>query len=169
MINNIKKTLRDKKGFTLIELLIYMSLLSGFLIVITELFASILNVKLESEATSAVEQDGRYILTRLSNDISKSSSISAPGSLGSTTSSLVMAVSGITYTYSLNGNNFQITNNLGINNLNSSESNISAVSFQKIGNPGGKETIKIGFTITSATSRTGGPETRVFQTTIGRR
>ena len=158
-----------KKGFTLVELLIYMSLLSGFLIVITELFASILDVKLESEATSAVEQDGRYILTRLSNDISKSSSISTPGSLGSTTTSLVMVVSGVTYTYSLNGNNLQITNNLGTNSLNSSESNVSAVNFQKIGNPGGKETIKINFNIASITSRTGGPETRMFQTTIGRR
>jgi type II secretory pathway pseudopilin PulG len=161
--------MKKSKGFTIVELLIYMALLSGFLIVITEIFASIMDVKLESDATSAVEQDGRYILTRLSYDIPQSTSIGTPTTLGSTASSLVMVVSGITYTYSINGNNLQLNNNLGSNNLNSTESKISNLSFQKIGNSGGKETIKFSFTVTSAAVRPGGAETRTFNTTIGRR
>lgn len=161
--------IKKSKGFTIIELLIYVALLSGFLIVITDIFASIMEVKLESSATSAVEQDGRYILSRLGGDISQSTSITTPGALGSTTNNLVMVVSGITYTYSLNGNDFQLVNNLGTNILNSSESKISNLSFQKIGNPGGKETIKLSFTVTSSTVRPSGPEVRTFSTTIGRR
>ena len=157
------------RGFTIVELLIYMALLSGFLIITTELFASIMDVKLESEAVSSAEQDGRYILTRLSHDIPQSSSITTPNTLGSTATSLVMIVSGVTYTYSVNGENLQLANNLGTNNLNSTESKISNVSFQKIGNVGGKETIKLSFTVTSSSVRNSGPEVRTFNTTVGRR
>ena len=164
IINN-----KQIKGFTIVELLIYMGLLAGFLVIITELFASIMDVKLESNATSSVEQDGRYILTRLAYDIPKSSSITTPTSLGNTSSSLVLVVSGVTYTYSLVGSNLQLVNNLGTNNLNTSESGISNISFQKIGNVGGKETIKLNFTVTSSTIRNSGPEVRTFSTTIGRR
>lgn len=168
-ITSSKKTCNRKGGFTIVELLIYMALLSGFLIITTELFASIMDVKLESESVSSVEQDGRYILTRLAYDIPQSSSITTPNTLGSTTTSLVMVISGITYTYSINGDNLQLVNNLGTNNLNSTESKISDVSFRKIGNAGGKETIKLNFTVTSATTGNTGPEVRTFNTTIGRR
>jgi type II secretory pathway component PulJ len=169
-IYNLQFTIyKYRKGFTIVELLIYMALLSGFLIVMTELFASIMDVKLESNAVSSVEQDGRYILTRLAYDIPRSSAITTPSTLGSTTGSLVMVISGVTYTYSVVNGNLEITNNLGTNNLNSSESIISNVSFRKIGNAGGKETIKLNFDITSATVRNAGPEVRTFSTTIGRR
>jgi type II secretory pathway component PulJ len=169
IVNCKLKIVNSRRGFTIVEMLIYMGLLSSFLIVLTELFASIMDVKLESEATSSVEQDARYILSRLSYDIPQSSTISTPSGLGSTSSSLIMVVSGVTYTYSVNGNDFQITNNLGVNSLNSTESKISNISFQKIGNPGGKETVKIGFTITSSTVKASGAEVRTFATTIGRK
>ena len=160
-------------GFTLIEIIIYMALLSIFLLTLTDIFTSILDVQLESDATSAVEQDGRYILARMAYDIPRATDISTPPQIGQTRSNLIMTIAGVTtYEYAENGGNLQLINDLGTNNLNSSESTLSNLSFQRIANsavPGTKDTIKIQFTITSKTTRTGGPETKIFQTTIGRR
>ena len=162
----------SSKGFTLIEIIIYMALLSIFLLTLTDIFVSILDVQLESDATSAVEQDGRFILSRMAFDIPRATDISTPPQIGQTRSNLKMTIGVETYEYAESGGNLQLINDLGTNNLNSSESTISSPSFQRIANtavPGTKDTIKIQFTITSKTVRTGGPETRIFQTTVGRR
>ena len=57
-----------KKAFTLIELLIYMSLVGLFLVVLTNMLATILETQTESAAASLVDIDSRYILARLSYD-----------------------------------------------------------------------------------------------------
>lgn len=165
----MKKILNLSKGFTIVELLIYMGLLSIFLLVLTDIFTSILEVRTESEAVSSVEQDGRFLLARFSYDINRASSITTPLAVGDISNNLVMVIAGVSYSYNLNSGNLQITNNLGTDNLNSSESNITNLSFQKLGNTGGKETIKMQFTVNSNTQRNKGYENRTFQTTIGRR
>lgn len=157
------------KGFTIVEFLIYMGLLSIFLIVLTNVFVSIFDVKSESEATSAVQQDGRYILQRLIYDVSRASSISTPGSYGLSTTNLVLNMSGVEYTYSISGNNLQLVNNLGANKLNSSNTIVSGITFQKIGNTVENETVQIDFSLSSVADPNGGVETRSFQTTVARR
>lgn len=158
-----------QKGFTLVEMLIYMGLMAGFLLVLTDVLVAILDVKTESAATSSVEQDGRYITARFAYDVAQATSISQPPSLGATGEILTMVVGGNTYTYSLSGTNLQLVNNLGTNNLNSSESKVSGLTFQRLGNIGGKDTIKVTYILTSSTTRIGGSETRTFTTTVGRR
>ena len=153
------------RGSTLIEMIIYMGLLSILLVILTNMFASILDVRTESEATSSVQQDGRFLLSRLSYDINRATSISAPLNLGDTSGNLSMTIGATTYTYSLVGGNLQ----LGTDNLNSSESSVSNLSFRKVGNSGGKDNIKIHFTLTSKTQRSSGNEVRDFDLTVGRR
>ena len=160
------------RGFTLVEILLYMGLLAILLVVLTEILVSILAVKIESEATSSVEQDSRFILSRMVYDISRATDISFPPQIGQTRSNLKMTVGGFLYEYAENGGNLQLINDLGTNNLNSSETTISNPSFQRIANtavPDTKDTIKIQFTITSKTTRSQGPETKTFTTTVGRR
>jgi len=158
-----------KKGFTLVELILYMALMAIFLIILTEIFVSILEVKKESEAVSAVEQDGRFLLSRFNHDLNRATSVSTPATLGDSSSSLVLVIGGDTFTYSLSSGNLQITNTNGTDNLNSSGSTISNVSFQRIGPSGGEPTIKITYTVTSATERVGGAETKTFNTSVGLR
>ena len=158
-----------KPGFTLVELLIYMALLSIFLITLTGIFVNIMEVQLESDATSAVDQDGRFILSRLAYDINRANSISIPPQIGQTRSNLRMDIGGETYEYSESAGSLQLRNNFGTDIINGSDTTVSNISFQKIGNAGGKETIKIQFTITSTTQRPSGPETKTFTTTIGLR
>ncbi|MFA5933460.1 MAG: prepilin-type N-terminal cleavage/methylation domain-containing protein [Microgenomates group bacterium] len=161
--------MKKQKGFTLVEMLIYMGLMAGFLLVLTDVLVAILDVKAESAATSSVQTDGRFITARLAYDVALATSISQPATLGASGGTLTMVVGGNTYTYSLNGTNLQLVNNLGTNNLNSSESQVSGLTFQRLGNTGGKDTIKVTYTLTSATTRVAGSEVRTFTTTVGRR
>lgn len=161
--------MKFKKGFTLVEMLIYMGLLGILLIALTDLFVAILGVKLESESNSFIEQDGRYILARLSNDVSMASSISVPSSLGSSGSSLSLVINGSTYIYTISAGNLQMVDNIGTVNLNSSETSITNLNFQKIGNVGGKETVRMDLTLESKIERNTGKDTKSFKTTFGRR
>ena len=163
------KLIRKSQGVSYIELLLYMGLLSIFLLLITNIFISILDVQAESQSTSSVEQGGRFLISRLSYDMNRADLVTTPTSLGQTTNSLSLNIGGVSYTYSLSGSNLQLVNNNGTDSLNDSETSISNISFQRLGNSGGKDTIKIQFTITSRTVRSKGSETKTFQTTVGRR
>ncbi|MEI6532826.1 MAG: prepilin-type N-terminal cleavage/methylation domain-containing protein [Candidatus Roizmanbacteria bacterium] len=154
-------------GFTLIELLIYMGILSIFLIILTDVFVSILGVKLESSSYSSVEQDGRYIMNRLSYDIHRATSITTPSSPGQSTSSLALVIGGINYTYNLNSNNLVLTSNSISNTLNSNLSRVNNIQFQRIGNVGGKNTIHVVFTVTSTIQPKSGPVQKNYEISSG--
>lgn len=159
----------EKRGFTLIEMIIYMSVLSVFLVVLTDIFVSALDVQTESEATSAVYQNGHFLISRLMYDVNRAQSIAIPASLGEETTSLQITINGISYTYSLSSGTINLINDYGINNLNSFNTVISDLSFRRLGNLGGKNNIRVSFTIQSKTERSGGPEVKTFQTTVGLR
>lgn len=159
--------MKQKHGFTIIELLIYMGILTIFLVVMTEIFLSSLDVQLSSEATSAVSQDGRFILARLAHDVGRAETITMPSSLGGTANTLQILIDGITYTYDVAGGVFTLTNNFGTNPLQSYSSSVSGFTVTRLGNVDGKESARMGFTITSETGLSKGPETRTFETTVG--
>lgn len=155
-------------GFSLVELMIVMGLLSIMLMVITDMFTSVLNVQTESESNAAVSQDGRFILARLSYDVNRAVSISTPATLGGSGSSLAIVIGGTTYTYALSGGNLQLTNIFGTNNMNSSETTISNFSVQRLGTAA-KDTVRISFTVTGVATPDQGAKTETYTTTVGRR
>lgn len=158
-----------RKGFTLIELVLYMGMMSILVGVLGMIFATIVDVQLESEAASSVDQDGRYILSKLLYDTKSATTIVEPSDPGETSSTLQMNINGVGYTYSVNaGGNLQVVNNYGSNTLNGFDSQVSNVSFQRIGNGSGSDTLRFNFTVTSRTQRPSGPESRDFQTTLSR-
>lgn len=158
-----------RAGSTIIEMLIYMGILTVLLSVLMVMFSSIIGVQLESKATSSVDQDSRYILARLAYDMQSATEIASP-SAGMTDSTLKIQVNSIDYIYSLSGTNLQITDNNDTNVLNSTDTNISDVSFRRIGNGDDDDTIRISFTVTSKTRKITGTqyETKTFTTTLGR-
>lgn len=158
-----------QRGFTVIELLLYMGILVILITVLASTFGSIIDVQLESKATSSVDQDGRFILARLAYDMQSATSIASP-SAGSTATSLTIKKSSESYTYKLNAsNNLQLTNNSGTDNLNGEDSSISNLTFQTIGSSSTSATVQMKFTVTSRTRKTAGSqnESRTFQTTLG--
>src|SRR5688572_12402979 len=111
-------------GFTLVELLITMGLLSIFMLVITDIFAAVVDVRTESEATSAVSEDSRFLLARLSYDVQRASAVTTPAALGGASGTLGLTIGGVAHTYAVSGGNLQLTNP-SADNLNSSETVIS--------------------------------------------
>jgi len=164
----VKNLLNIKnQGFTLIELLLYMGLFSIFLVTLTQIFSSALELKLESEATSTVQQDSRYILERITYDINRADSITTPSSIGEQGTTLILVISGQTYTYQLNGNNLQLINPNGTFNLNGYNTTIQNLLFQRVGNTGGKNTIKITYTVNALTTENRGIESKTIDTAVG--
>jgi prepilin-type N-terminal cleavage/methylation domain-containing protein len=162
-------SLASTKGFTLVELLLTMALMGMFLVVLTDVVSSTLNVQTEAEAVSALSEDGRFLLARLDYDLQRATSITTPASLGSSGSTLVMDIGGVANTYALSSGNLQLTNGAGTTNLNSNEATVSDLSFQRLGNSGGKDTIRVSFTVTSVARTDQGQDSRTFTTTFGRR
>ncbi len=158
-----------KSGFTLIELLLFMGIFSMLLVMITQIFVSTLDAQKDSESLSAVYQDGTYILSRITYDVSRSSAIAIPASLGQQTNSLQLTINSQTYTYSLNNNNLVITDDAGTDVLNGYDTTVSNLSFTRLGNTDGKNSIRLAFTATSKIQRPQGPEQLNFQTTVGTR
>lgn len=158
--------MQKQKGFTLVELLIYMGLLSILVGILSTIFVSIIDVQLNSRATSNVEQDGRFILARLTHDIQSASSIVSPNAAGGSGNSLQIHVDSTNYTYSLNNGNLQVTSGSEVNNLNGVNTRVSGLTFLRVGDGDNDDTVRINFTVSSTTS---GPntESRSYQTTLG--
>lgn len=158
-----------QKGVTLVEMLIVMGLLAVFLLIMTTIFTSTLDIQNQSAGYSAVVSDGRFIMARINYDIAQSASITSPTTLGVTSASLVMTTSTNSYTYALNGGNLQLTDNTGSANLNSSGTTVSNLSFTKLGNAGGKNTTRYTFTLTSTAKHSGTTDSQTFTSVAGRR
>jgi prepilin-type N-terminal cleavage/methylation domain-containing protein len=159
----------NNKGFTLIELLLAMALMTILMLVITDIISSIINAQSQSESVSSTTQDGRFIMSRLDYDVQRASAVTTPATLGGSGSNLAITIGGTAYTYALNSGNLQLTVGADTSNLNGSDTTISGLTFQRIGNVGGKDTVRMTFTVTSKITTKSGAESRTFTTTFGRR
>lgn len=164
-----------KAGFTLIELMIYMGLLAIFIVVLTTIFTSSLDVQLESRSRSSLEEDSQFIIARLSYDINRASGVVTPATLGTTspptptTPTLALTINSSTYTYSVTNGILYLNDGTGNLALNSQNTTVSAITFQRLGNTGGKNSIRITITLRSKITRSQGNETVTLTTTVGTR
>jgi type II secretory pathway component PulJ len=157
--------MKKHQGFTLAELLVYIGLFAIILTILTEILVSLLKVQLESESISNLDQDSRYIITRLNYDLNRASSIT-----GATTgNTLYIIVSGATYKYSQFGNNLFLTvNSQPSVMLNSFDTSVSNLNFQRLGTSG--DSIGVGLTLTSQVIQGGNRhEIKSINTVIGLR
>ena len=161
-----------KLGYTLVELLVFMGIISILLVMISNMFASIVDVREESESISAIEQDGNHILARFAYDIPRAQTINSPASLGQNGSTLDISIDGINNLYNTSNGIRTSTNNYGVLQLNSANTSVSDLNFLRLGNTDDTEredTIRVSFTVTSRIVRVSGPESKNFQTTVGLR
>lgn len=165
------KVLRSKKGFTLVELLLYLGIFSILLTVTLQMFGSVFEFQLESQAVSSVDVDGKFVINRFNYDVSKASSITLPATLGATGSALTIVVNSQSLTYSLSNGDINLNNaSTGtIDQLNSTETTASNLSFTRLEGSAGKDLIQMSFTLTSEVTQRKGKEVRSFQTTGGLR
>lgn len=163
--------MKSAKGFTIIELVLYMGILSILLTVLSALFATIINVQLESKSTSGVDQTGRYIIAKLLFDTKSMSEVTLPAFPGEESTALQIQRNSIHYTYSLDSNNnLRIKNdNTGEENvLNSMDTQVTGLNFLRVGSGGNNDTVQVTFTVSSRIMQPKGQESRAFRTTLGR-
>jgi len=149
-------TKRFQKGVTIIELLIYVGTLSVFMLVLADVFVTILNSKLETESTSTLNQDARYIYSRFAYDVANADTASVPDP-----SSLNLVSNGVSYNYASDGGGNLLLNGIAINGL---DTKVNSVSFVKVGS-----TVKISYTIESLIILPSGNQVRTIETTVGLR
>lgn len=163
------KIAKAQSGLTLVEILVVMGMMTVLLAVVTEVFSSIVAVRLESESASAMANDSRYILARLNYDIGRAQTITTPANLGDIANTISFTTSEGVCSYSLSNGRLVYNNaTTGTSNMNTSLTAITGLTFQRLGNSGGRETVRISLTIHPTTA---GEETtdEVYVTTVGRR
>lgn len=155
----------NRAGFTLIELLLYAGLFTILLVVLLQLFTSLISAQLESEATSTISQDGQYILARLGYDISKSDAVLQPATFGASQSAMTLTIASTSAQYTLSqGNLF-----LGTDRLNSYAITVSNFYVTRLTNSNAQDSLTVSFVLTSNNILSSGTKTETFQTTINRR
>ena len=165
---NIRKHryIKDQRGVTLIELMITMGLLSIFLVILTTIFTSSVDMQIQTTSYAAVTSDGRYSLARLAYDIRRASAITTPTAAGDTGSSLTLTIDGTDYTYAIDSNRLALTVGGDTSYLTTDKTVTSALSFHKLGN-GSQESVQYSFTVTGNAGHQ--DETVVYTSTTERR
>lgn len=155
----------NKRGFTLVEMLIVIGIMSILVIILSQVFGSILTTKLRSEATTAVAQDGRYLLTRLAYDIGRASDITSP-----TGSTLVLTIGGLDYVYTLSNSTLVLSIGGGpAEALSSLNSRLSSLSFTRT-DLGVLKSVQVNFVISPSIPLPGGANlARELTTTVALR
>lgn len=167
----MKNILKKQKGFTLVELLIFMGIFSILVLSMFQLLISIFDVQLESQSTSVVSQDGRFILNRLTYDIKNAKVVTTP-TVGGQGQNLVISDQTAVYTYGLSDGNLTLTNSVTgtTDNLNSINTTISNLAFLRLSDTNNENnTITVSFTINSKVAKRSGEATRDFRVTLGTR
>lgn len=129
--------MKKQDGFSLIELILYMGLTSILIGLMSQVFLAILSVRVESANTSGVQQDGRYIMTRLGHDIRKADAILSPGlGIASSSMTLILTESGVpqTYRYEWDGETLMVFAGANSVSLSSNRSMVTDFSVTRIGN-----------------------------------
>lgn len=93
-------TMRHKRGISLLELLIYIALLSGLMVVVSDAFILLSKGRGQSEARSEINSAIRFAGELIKQDVKNATAVSAPA-LGTPGSTLSLTVSGNTILYDM--------------------------------------------------------------------
>lgn len=161
----LNKNVINKKGFTLVEMLLYLGLSALFIVIITEVLVATVDTKMDSQAFSYLESDYRYLALKLSRDINSASSISAPATTGQAAGTLTLVINGQNNTYTVSSNNLTLTNNNGVNKLNSSEIYVKNFQVTRLGTSG--KYVKVTINLESKTRVQNKIKSKVLSFTVG--
>ena len=99
-----------RKGFTLIEFLIYIAIVSSILVLMSGFLWNIVFGNIKETAYQEVQQNGRFALTKISQEIKKATGIISPANPGDVSDSLtVLMADGSNTIFSVTGDKLRIT------------------------------------------------------------
>lgn len=168
--------MKQQNGFSLVELLLYMGLTSLLIGLMSQVFLAIVGLRVESANTSGVQQDGRFIMTRLNYDIKRSDIILSPElGVASNSMTLVISEAGVpqTYRYEWDGQNLIVSSAGAGTQLNSNKSVITEFLLTRIGNSAvlenAADTLSIQLGLAGNSALEAGQQSLRMQTTVGQR
>jgi len=153
----------NNKGVTIVELLIYLGLSTIMLLILSELFVSILNESVKTQNYSAVQTDGRYILNRLKTQINNANSVTVPANLGDSASELELVVNSVSHRYYVDNEKLYFNDGTGDYLVSHADSRITNVLFTRTGNTNGEPVILIEFTSSTGVVGTAQYESQHFK------
>ena len=104
----IQNRWRAKSGFSLLELLIYIAILAGLMVIISDAFISLSKGRGRAEARGEVNSAIRFATERVKQDIKGASAVATPV-LGTPATTLSATVSGDTVVYDVSGGRLRRT------------------------------------------------------------
>lgn len=140
---------KSQSGFTMIELLMYLGLYSILIIIVTQLFLTLIESRTETENLTRLQQESRYITQRLTYDIRRADQITQPAQVGQSGNQLELSINGNTLRYQVNMNGFlELVSPSGTASI-SSQVTASQFLVQKTGSTGLSDGASIRLLLTS--------------------
>lgn len=144
-----------------------MGLLSGLLLILTNIFVTALQVQLRSETISALQQDSDYVIQRLQYDVYRADSVTLPADIGDESTTLTLSIDSEDWTYAESDGQLVLSNTSGDVLLHSDRIQMTDFVVSRVGNPGGEDWIQVTFTMMSTIVSSAQERERTFTTTIG--
>ncbi len=165
--------MKKNQGFSLIELIIYMGLTATLISVMSQVFIATLGLRLESENTTSVQQDGRFIMAKINYDVRRAKTIVSP-LWGEASSSMTLIIpelgSDHTYQYAWSGNTLTLTDGANASLLNSDRTVITNFSVTHVGQSAtAAGMISLSLGLSGNTQVTSGQQSLDLHSTVGQR
>lgn len=165
--NNWSFPAKGRAGYSLIELLIYLVLLSFIILFSTRLFFEIKSLKAETEVSTTLQRNARFVFEEMTQAVRAATEISVP--LPGETGDILVLNNG-QIKYQLNEAVLQKEESGEIFSVTTSEVTVQEVSFEHIASPEQRPTIKIKIKLVSNYLLEGERRSSAqFQTTISLR
>ncbi len=157
-------------GFTLVEILIYMGLFTIFLLILSGIFVSTLEIQQNTHDTARVEEDSHFLYARLQYDILRADEVQKPSVSGESSDTLTLLSDGKVLSYQLINDQLTLSVDSGPPQLlTGPEITVTKLEFIKLGKEDEHPSIKANLTLQSSTQNTSVPETRELSYTFGTR
>lgn len=137
--------IKNNRGFSLLELIIYMAILIGFLMAITNIFFVITASYAKEEARAEVQQNIRFAAEQIASEINSATAISEPVSAGDSGNVLTVTVEGSPTQFDVSGGVLRKTRGAVVENITSDKVivDMSSDIFTRIENTNAKPTIQV--------------------------
>jgi type II secretory pathway pseudopilin PulG len=145
----------SKSGFTLIEIIVFMGIFSAMALVFLTILVVVSRIHVRESASAEVNQQSSYLLRTIEASVQGASLVELDADVSTTTLKLRMASSSIdpTYIYLSSAHVYIKEGNSGIpQQISSDRVDVTTLNFTKRQNPGAKDTVALGMSVSYHTS-----------------
>lgn len=137
--------IKNNRGFSLLELIIYIAILIGFLMAVTNIFFVIAASYAKEEARAEVQQNIRFAAEQITSEINSATAISEPVAAGDSGNVLEVTVEGLPTRFDVSDGVLRKTRGAVVENITSDKVvvSISPNIFTRIENANAKSTIQV--------------------------